>query len=49
MPGLATGLSTGTSAAGPSRWAIVLGAVALIGAGIRFLRRGNPVDGSSNR
>ena len=39
----------GTSAAGLIGGAIVLGAVALIGAGIRFLRRGNPVDGSSNR
>ena len=39
----------GTSAAGLIGGAIVLGAVALIGAGIRFLRRGNPADGSSNR
>ena len=43
------GIDGGTSAAGLIGGAIVLGAVALIGAGIRFLRRGNPVDGSSNR
>jgi len=39
----------GTSAAGLIGGAIVLGAVALIGAGIRFFRRGNPVKGSSGR
>ena len=39
----------GTSAAGLIGGAIVLGVVALIGAGIRFFRRGNPVDGSSGR
>ena len=43
------GIDGGTSAAGLIGGAIVLGAVALIGAGIRFLRRGNPADGSSNR
>ena len=39
----------GTSAAGLIGGAIVLGAIALIGAGIRFFRGGNPVGGSSGR
>ena len=43
------GIDGGTSAAGLIGGAIVLGAVALIGAGIRFLRRRDPVDGSSGR